>query len=404
MRDLIVLDTSAVMTCDPSLGEGRLGLIERGAVYVREGVVAWVGPERDLPQADGAVRLSAEGGLVTPGLVDAHAHPIFGGDRAAEFALRAEGKTYLDIARNGGGIMSTVRATRGAIDEDLVERTHERLSRALAQGTTTLEAKTGYALSVYGELRLLQLLAQVARATPLTIVPTLLGAHAVPAERNGDRALFVAECAGPMLEGARGLAHAVDVYCDEGAFTLEEARTILTAAKTSGFAVRAHAGQFRDLGAAGLVAELDGLSADHLEQVSDEQAHLMAQHGTVATLLPGACVQLRLTPPPVARLRDAGCMMALGTDMNPGSSMTESLPLQMWLAMTHLGMTVDEAWLGVTRHAARAAGRPEAGRIAPSAPADLVGWRTPDPAHVPYHYGENHVRGVIVAGTQVVSR
>jgi imidazolonepropionase len=292
-----------------------------------------------------------------------------------------------------------VGATRAASDDELRASTMARLERAHAHGTTTMEAKTGYALSVDGELRLLRLLHDVSAAQPITLVPTLLGAHAVPGERVRVRGAYVEECATTMLDGARGLAHAVDVYCDEGAFTLDEARRILTAARAAGFAVRAHAGQFADLGAAGLVAELGGLSADHLEQVSEAEAAKMAAARVVATLLPGACVQLRLPPPPVARLRAAGCDFALGTDMNPGSSMTESLPLQMWLATTHLGLTVDEAWLAVTRHAARAAGRPEAGVISPGHPADLVIWKTDDHRTIPYHYGENLVARVVVAGT-----
>jgi len=199
---------------------------------------------------------------------------------------------------------------------------------------------------------------------------------------------------------AAGRAVAVDVYCDDGAFTLAESRAILAAAKAAGLGVRAHAGQFADLGAAGLVADLGGLSADHLEQVSDEEAHKMARAGVVATLLPGACVQLRCPAPPVERLRRAGCAFALGTDMNPGSSMTESLPLQMWLACAHLGLTVEEAWLAVTRVAARAAGRPAAGRLVAGAPADLVVWNVEEPATVPYHYGVNHASAVIVAGAR----
>jgi imidazolonepropionase len=231
-------------------------------------------------------------------------------------------------------------------------------------------------------------------------VPTLLGAHVVPPDRRDPeaRAAYVASCAGPMLDEAQGLAHAVDVYCDEGAFTLDETRTILTAAKQRGFAVRAHAGQFADLGAAGLVASLGGLSADHLEQVSDDQLAAMAKAGTVATLLPGACVQLRCPPPPVDRMRAAGCVFALGTDCNPGSSFSENLPLQMWLACTHLRMTVEEAWLGVTRHAARAAGRPDAGQLVAGAPGDVVIWRCTDHRTVPYHYGVNHARTIVVAG------
>jgi imidazolonepropionase len=393
MTDLVVTGAAAVMTCT-----GGLDLVARGAVVARAGRVVWVGPEAELPAHDLPV-LDAEGGLVTPGLVDAHAHPIFAGDRAAEFALRAAGAGYLEIAAAGGGIAATVRATRAASDEALVAGAAFRLGRALGHGTTTMEAKTGYALDPAGELRLLDLLGRLAAAQPIALCPSLL-AHAVPA--GVDRAAFVASWV-DALPSACGRARAVDIYCDEGAFTLAEARTILGAARAVGLDVRAHAGQFRDLGAAGLVAELGGLSADHLEQISDAQAAQLAAAGTTCTLLPGACVQLRLPAPPVDRLRRAGCRFALGTDLNPGSSLTESLPLQMWLACTHLGLTVDEAWLAVTRHAARAAGRAEAGQLTPGAPADLVVWAAEDHRVIPYHYGVNLVRKVVVGGKVVVS-
>jgi imidazolonepropionase len=391
---LVVHDAAAVMTCDP--GRPGLGLVPRGAVIVDDGKVAWAGPEAELPAAGGR-RLSAGGGLVTPGLCDAHAHPLFAGERSGEFALRAEGRTYLEIAAAGGGIASTVRATLAAADEELVAGCVARARGALASGTTTMEAKTGYALEPEAELHLLELLARADRQ-PVTFSPTLL-AHTVPAGRD-RRTLVDAWVA--AVPRAVGRARAVDVYCDEGAFTLEETRRILEAARAAGLALRAHAGQFAGLGAAGLVASLGGLSADHLEQVTDEEARAMAAAGTVATLLPGACVQLRLPPPPVARLRAAGCRFALGTDLNPGSSFSDSLPLQMWLACTHLGLSVEEAWLGVTRVAAEAAGRPEAGRLVPGAPADLVVWRADSPAVVPYRYGANLVERVLVGGEVVV--
>jgi imidazolonepropionase len=392
VTDLVVDDAAAVMTC---AGAG-LGLVPGGAVVAKGGLVAWVGPAAELPaDARALPRLSAQGGLVTPGLVDAHAHPLFAGDRAAEFALRAEGKGYHEIAAAGGGIAATVRATTGADADALAALAAPRLARARAHGTTTMEAKTGYALEPEAELALLDVYARI--PGPPTLCPSLL-AHVVPA--GVDRGAFVARWVAAVAR-ARGRARAVDVYCDEGAFTLDEARAILGAARAAGLDVRAHAGQFRDLGAAGLVAELGGLSADHLEQVSDEQAARLAAAGTICTLLPGACVQLRLPPPPVERLRRAGCRFALGTDLNPGSSFCESLPVQMWLACTHLGLTVDEAWLGVTRHAARAAGRAAAGQLVAGAPADLVIWDVDDHRIVPYHYGVNLVRSVVAGGRPV---
>lgn len=401
---LFIRDIGTLLTADPSR-EGPLGLVPDAAVLTAsDGTIAWLGAEAEAPAAARALPaaqvLDAGDALVTPGLVDAHAHPIFAGSRAHEFALRARGATYQEIAVAGGGIRSTMAATRAASDDELVALAVARCRRALAHGTTTMEAKTGYALSTDGELRLLRLLARVAATQEVALVPTLLGAHVAPPD--AERATYVAACAGAMLDGARGLAHAVDVYCDEGAFTLDETRTILTAARAAGFAVRAHAGQFADLGAAGLVAELGGLSADHLEQVSEAQARAMAAAGTVATLLAGACVQLRCPVPPVARLRAAGCAFALGTDLNPGSSHSENLQVQMWLAATHLGLTVEEVWLAVTRVAARAAGRPEAGVLAVGRPADLAIWAADDWQTPAYHYGTNLVSHVIVGGERVV--
>jgi imidazolonepropionase len=403
--EIIVTTRGLVMTLD---GDG-LGLVDRGAVAMGGGRVLWVGPAADLDGSgldlSRALRIDAEDRLVTPGLIDCHAHPVFAGDRAQEFAARAAGQSYLDIARAGGGIAATVKATRAASFDDLVALACARLARSLAAGTTTMEAKSGYDLTVDGELRLLEAALATDSLSPVDLCPTLLGAHVVPPERAGDRAGYLADVAGPMIaRAAKGnLAAAVDVYCDEGAFTLAEARQVLQAARTAGLLVRAHAGQFADLGAAELVAELGGVSADHLERVSPAGMRLMATHAVVAVMLPGACVQLRLAPPPVGELRAAGVAMAIGSDLNPGSSNCESLPVQMWLATTHYGMTVDEAWLGVTRHAARVLGRTDLGLLAPGAAADVVVWDAGVPADVPYRYGggASLVRQVIKAGRLV---
>jgi imidazolonepropionase len=384
-------------------GDGPLGLVTDGAVALAGGRVAWVGRRAELPKSGldlaAARRLDAGGRLVSPGLVDCHAHPVFAGDRADEFGRRAAGHSYLEIAAAGGGINATLGPTRAATVDDLVELTCQRLAVALAAGTTTMEAKSGYDLTVAGELRLLEAALVADARSAVDLEPTLL-AHLVPPERATDRATYVAElCAELVPAAARlGLCRAVDVYCDQGAFTLDEARAILGAAADLDLAVRAHAGQFADLGAAELVAALGGLSADHLEQIGEGGARALAAAGVVGVMLPGACVQLRLPPPPVARLRDAGVTLAIGSDLNPGSSYCESLPVQMWLAATHLGMTVEEVWLGVTRHAARALGRSDIGALLPGAMADLVLWDAEHPAEVPYRYGRSLVHQVIKAG------
>lgn len=401
--DLVIENTSFAMTCDDG-EDGALGLVRDGAVVVGGGRVRWVGPRDRLAtcglELRRAHRLDAGGRLVTPGLVDPHAHPMFAGNRADEFGLRAAGAGYQEIAAAGGGIAATMIPTREASFDDHVKLTSRRMACALALGTTTCEAKSGYDLTVEGELRLLEVALVVDATQPVDLVPTLLGAHVLPPDRAGDRAGYVADVADRMVPAAaeRELARSVDVYCDEGAFTLAETERILRAAVAAGLGVRAHVGQFADLGGAELLAELGALSADHLENVSDAGIACLARHEVIAVMLPGACVQLRMAPPPVARLREAGVAMALGSDLNPGTSHTESLPIQMWLATTHYGMTVDEAWLGVTRHAARAIGRHDVGCLSPDALADLVVWDAETPADIPYHYGVNLARHVIKAG------
>lgn len=386
-----MIRNARVMTCDPA--RPGLGLIERAAIAVEGGGVAWVGPDADVPAAALAAVppeavIDAGGRLVTPGLVDCHTHAIFAGDRANEFAMRAAGRSYLEIGAAGGGIAATLGPTRAASDGELAALLEARLATALAAGTTTIEVKSGYDLTVAGELRLLRVVGAAARRGPQRIAPTLL-AHLIPKERAADRARYVAEICDELVPAAarEGLASSVDVYCDEGAFTLEESRAILGAAKRAGLAVRGHIGQFRDLGAAHLLAELGALSGDHVEQIDDAGIAALAGAGVVAVMLPGACVQLRLPVPPVEALRRAGVAMAVASDLNPGSSYCETLLPQLWLATTHFGMTVEESWLGVTRHAARALGVVGPGTLVAGAPADLIVWRCEDPAEVPYRYG-----------------
>jgi len=397
----LVIHNARVMTCDPSrLG---LGLIDHGAIALSGSAIRWVGDDADRPRCER--ELDAGGRLVTPGLIDCHSHAIFAGERANEFGMRAAGRSYLEIARAGGGIAASLGPTRAASDVELIGGLVGRLDAALAGGTTTIEVKTGYDLTVDGELRLLRCIATAAGSRSQRVVPTLL-AHVVPPDRAGARDAFVAELCGRLIPCAAeaGLATSLDVYCDEGAFTLAETRAMFHAARAAGLAVRGHAGQFRDLGAAELLGELSGLSADHLEQISDAGVAALARAGTVAVMLPGACVQLRLPAPPVERLRRAGVAMAVASDLNPGSSYCETLPIQLWLATTHLGMTVEEAWLGVTRHAARALGL-GGGTITRGARGDVIVWACDDPATVPYRYGAatRLIDAVFVAGERLAS-
>jgi len=405
----LLIRNARVMTCDPA--RPGLGVIDRGAVAIAGGAIAWVGADADVPagvaaavaagDGDGEGVIDAGGRLVTPGLVDCHTHAIFAGDRSNEFAMRAAGRSYLEIAAAGGGIAATLGPTRAASDGELAALLEARLGAALAAGTTTIEVKSGYDLTIDGELRLLRVIGAAARRGRQRIVPTLL-AHLIPKERADDRGRYVGELAAELVPAvARGaLAASVDVYCDEGAFTLDESRLILGTARSAGLAVRGHVGQFRDLGGAHLLAELGALSADHVEQIDDAGIAALAGAGVVAVMLPGACVQLRLPVPPVERLRRAGVAMAVASDLNPGSSYCETLLPQLWLATTHYGMTVEEAWLGVTRHAARALGLAGVGTLAAGAPADLIVWECDEPGAVPYRYGAaaQLINRVYVAG------
>ena len=412
--DLVVTTRGTLITCDDiacddSGGPSTLATLEGGVVLVGGGKIRWVGASKDVNRSGydlaAAQHIDAGTRLISPGLVDCHAHPIFAGNRADEFARRAAGQTYQEIARAGGGIVATVHATRAADFDELVEASCRRLDRALRSGTTTIEAKSGYDLTVDGELRMLAVGQAIDSLHAVDVETTLLGAHALPPERADEREGYVADCAGPMVAGAvrDELCRAIDVYCDDGAFTLDEARHILSAGRAAGLAVRGHVGQFADLGCAELVAELGGTSVDHVEQISDRGIRALAANSVVAVMLPGACVQLRMAPPPVAAMRAAGVAFAVATDMNPGSSLGETLPVQMWLATTHFGMSVEEAWLGVTRVAARVLARPDIGVLVPGATADLVIWDAEHPADIPYRYdrGATLVSQVIKAGRLV---
>lgn len=396
----LVIRNARVMTCDPQ--RPGLGLIDHGALAVVDGSIRWVGADGERPSA--SEEIDARGRLVTPGLVDCHTHAIFAGDRANEFGMRAAGASYLDIAAAGGGINATLGPTRAASDTELIALMEARLDLALAGGTTTIEIKSGYDLTVAGELRLLRCIKSTQDRRRQRLVATLL-AHLIPPERTADRDAFVSEIVDELVpQVARDkLAYGADVYCDEGAFTLAETTRILTAARDAGLAVRGHVGQFADLGAAHLVAKLGGTSVDHVEQIDDAGIAALAAANIVAVMLPGACVQLRLPVPPVAKLRAAGVPLAIASDLNPGSSNCETLAVQMWLATTHYGMTVEEAWLGVTRHAATVLnlGASGVGTLQVGSPADFVVWHATDPAHIPYRYGTNLVDAVFIAGRAI---
>ncbi len=334
--------------------------------------VAWVGPTADAPPAVDEV-IDARGAMLLPGLVDPHTHTVYAGSRAGDFARRLAGESYTAILEAGGGIHSTVRAVQAASEAELTALAVARLSAMLDRGVTTVEITSGYGLTPHDEAKMLRAARAAGTASGVEVVTTFLGAHARPAGRPD----YVDEVVEAQLDACRDLADGIDVYCDRGAFTLEEARRVLEAGRAAGLTLRIHAEQVAHTGAAKLAAELGALSADHLEQLDAEGISAMARAGTVAVLLPGAMLYLKDPPPPVAALRAAGVRMAIGTDLNPGSSPVRDLWTCATLACLTMGLTVDEALTGVTAHAADALGRRDLGRIEVGAQADLVLVRPP---------------------------
>jgi imidazolonepropionase len=401
--DFLLTGIGQLVTCDPGLGEGPLGVVEGGAVAAAEGRVVFAGPQAavgELEVAAGAVRVDAGGQAVLPGLVDAHTHLVFAGDRADEFAARLRGVGYEEALAAGGGINRTVRETRAASDAELEAAADRRLALAARHGTTTLEAKSGYGLTVEDERRSLEVLARVAARSPVEVVPTFLGAHLVPEEYAGDRAGYLDLLEHEMLPACAPLAEFVDAFCDRGALTVEESRRVLAAGARHGLKGKLHANELGSTGGAALAAELGCVSADHLLYCEPEEAVALAAAGTVAVLLPGTSFLLRTgRAAPVQVLRDAGVTMALGTDCNPGTCYCESMQLVIALACVHGGLTPEEAVLAATDGAARALGRGgQVGRLAPGAACDLVVLAGRSYLDLAYHLGVNLARLVVKGG------
>ena len=350
--------------------------------------------------------LETEGGCILPGFVDPHTHPVWAGSREDEFDRRLRGESYMDIARSGGGINSTVRATRAASEEDLLGDTLARLDRFLRHGTTTIEAKSGYGLDLETEMRMLEVIRRADLKHPVDLYPTCLAAHEVPPEHRADSEIWVRRLIDQIHPeiARRGLAEAVDVFCEEGVFDLDQTRRLLADAAALGWRIHLHADELTPLGGAELAVEMAALSADHLMCVTPEGIAALAQSDTVAVLLPGTSFFLRTEWAPARSLVDAGCAVALATDCNPGSSPTESLPMILALACLGMGMGVAEAITAVTLNAAAAIGRAdELGSIETGKRADLVVLEAPNYHHIVYHYGVNPVRHVIKNGRVVVS-
>jgi imidazolonepropionase len=357
-------------------GEG-LGMVEGGAVATRDGRIAFAGPEAELPSdLRAGETVDCERRWITPGLIDCHTHLVFAGDRSDEFERRLAGETYADIARAGGGIAATVRATREASEDALVAAALPRVDALVAEGVTTIEVKSGYGLETGAELRQLRAARRLGRERPVSIAPTYLGAHAVPP--GGDRATYLRSIIDEALPriAAEGLADSVDAFHETIAFTADETAAVFEAARRHGLPIKLHADQLNDNGGAALAARFSALSADHLEYTSEEGAAAMGRAGTVAVILPGAFYVLKETrKPPIETFRREGVAMAVATDLNPGTSPIASLRLCAHMACTFFGLTVQEALLAMTRNAARALGRErEIGTLEAGKSCDLAIW------------------------------
>ena len=372
---------------------GGYGLIPQASLVVEDDRISWVGPEADLPERyAGASRRDLGGRLVTPGLIDCHTHIVFGGDRAREFEMRLEGAGYEEIARAGGGILSSVRATRDADEASLLKSALRRVDHLIAEGVTTIEVKSGYGLTVADELKMLRVARLIEARREVTVRTTWLAAHALPPEYQGDRAGYIRDVviAGMDAAHAEDLVDAVDGFCEGIAFSRDEMAAIFDHAKTLGLPVKLHAEQLSDLHGAAMAARHGAMSADHLEWLGQDGVDAMAASGTVAVLLPGAFYTLRETQlPPVGALRDAGVPIALATDCNPGTSPLTSLLLAMNMGATLFRLTPAECLAGVTRNAARALGLADRGVIAPGMRADLAIWDVHAPAELTYRIGFN---------------
>jgi imidazolonepropionase len=406
--DLVVRNLAELVTCEPQLGDGSLGVIERGALAAAGGRVVWVGAESRLAtevrRLPGTVEVDGRGRVALPGFVDSHTHAVFAGSREHEYALRARGASYREIAAAGGGILSTVRATRAASVDALVDLARPRLRTLLAHGTTTVEIKSGYGLTTADELRMLEAIARLGALGPVEVHASFCGAHEVPPEYRGRTDAYVDLVIGEMLPAVveRGLARYIDVFCEEGVFSLAQARRILEAGARAGLRAKFHADEFVALGGAGLAAEVGALSADHLLAARVDDVARMKAAGVTATLLPGTAFFLGLPYAPARAFLATGARVALASDFNPGSSMGPNLQLVTTMAVSQMRMSPEEALLGVTLHAAHAMGlEDQLGSLRPGKQcdvllADVPGWR-----FLSYYYGVNHVSAVLKRGRVV---
>ncbi len=397
--DLLLLDAHlATMRAD----DASYGAVRDGAVGIRDGDIAWIGRARDLPKDAVARRtLRCGGRWLTPGLVDCHTHLVYAGNRAGEFERRLQGATYADIAREGGGISATMRATRAATAEELAQQSRPRLAALAAEGVTTVEIKSGYGQDTATELRQLSVARALGRELGVDVRTTLLAAHALPPEFTGHADDYIDYVCREMIPAVAeaGAADAVDAFCETIGFSAAQTKRVFATAAAAGLRVKLHADQLSDTGGAALAAAADALSADHLEYASAQGVAAMASAGTVAVLLPGAFYALREAQlPPVAEFRARGVPMAVATDCNPGTSPSTSLLMMLNMACTLFRLTPEEALAGATVHAARALGLADRGTLAAGQRADLALWDIAEPAELSYRIGGNPNAGVIRAG------
>lgn len=393
----IILTQGTVATL--RINAGAYGLIEDGALVIEQGQISWCGPTSDIPKDfDRLERQDLRGALVTPSLIDCHTHIVHAGNRAAEFEMRLGGATYEEIALAGGGIISTVKATRAASEAELLKSALPRVDALIGEGVSCIEVKSGYGLDLETELKMLRVARKVGEVRPVRIRTTFLGAHAVPPEFNGRADEYLDTICLPALKAAHaeGLVDAVDGFCERIGFTPEQIERVFKTAERLGLPVKLHAEQLSNSSGAVLAAQYKALSADHLEYLDVDGINAMADAGTVAVLLPGAFYFLRdECLPPIEALRKAGVSMAVATDCNPGSSPLTSLLLAMNMACTLFGLTPEDALAGTTREAAKALGLTDTGIIAPGKRADLSIWNASHPAELSYYFGHNPLRARI---------
>lgn len=410
--DVVITNIGQLLTMEnsgPVKGRrmNELTVHENAALGIRDGKIAWIGTSDGAADMNATQKIDAAGKLVTPGLVDAHTHLVFGGSREKEMALKQQGVDYLDILKDGGGILSTVQATRDTPFAELLERALFHLDRMAMYGITTVEAKSGYGLDEETELKQLRVVKEAAKRHPLDLVSTFLGAHAIPKAYEANPEAFLDEMS-VMFDVIKKeeLAEFVDIFTEANVFSVDQSRAFLQKAKDKGFDVKIHADEIEPLGGTDLAVELEAVSGDHLAVATDEGIRKLADSNTVGVILPGTSFYLGTgTYARARRMIDEGAAIAVSTDFNPGSSVTENLQLIMSLAALRLNMSPEEIWNAVTVNAAHAINRGDsAGSIVLGRPADVVIWDAPNYMYIPYHYGVNHVNTVIKNGAVLYER